>query len=178
MKKIGIIVREATENRIKDRLAATEALFIVKFSGLSSPDICGLRITLKASNASMFIVKNSIARRAFKELGFEALSVCVDGPSGIIFVKDDFAAVSKLLYNFAKDHEHLKFAAGLLNREKLLTQKDIEILAKLPSKDVLRGHVVCTLNAPIVGFVRVLSQSLRKFVYCIDQIKLKKEKLS
>jgi len=47
-------------------------------------------------------------------------------------------------------------------------------MSKLPSKDVLRAQVVCALNGPIVKVVVVLNQTLKKFVYCLDQIKQKK----
>ena len=75
--------------------------------------------------------------------------------------------------NFYKEHENLKIECGFL-KDRILDKKDIEIIAKLPAKEVLRAQVVMTLNSPIVGFVRTLKQALTKFVYCLDQIKTKK----
>ena len=74
---------------------------------------------------------------------------------------------------FNKEKEKLVLEGGYL-QDRLIGKKDIETMSKLPSKDVLRAQVVCTLNAPIQGFVLVLNQTLKKFVYCLDQIKQKK----
>ena len=63
--------------------------------------------------------------------------------------------------------------AGLLKTD-VLAGKDIESMARLPSKEILRAQLVMTLNAPISGLVMALSQIIRKFVYCLDQIKEKK----
>ena len=172
MKKIGLIVKEISGNRIKDKLKESGTVFIIKYSGLSSPDLSSLRLKLKNSQANLFVAKNSVARRALKEAGMEDLSKKIDGPSGFIFIKDEPVAASKLLCEFAKAHEQLKLEGGLL-KEKILERKDIEALAKLPTKEVLRAQLVMTLNAPLSGFVMVLNQTLKKFVYCLDQIKNK-----
>lgn len=174
MKKIGLLVKEISENRIKENLKSLNSVFVIKYSGLKSPDLSTLRQTLKTVNANLFVVRNTIARRALKELGRDNLINAVDGPCGFIFTGDEPVGVSRILCDFTKDHEQLKLEGGLLDNI-LLTKKDIEALAKLPSKDALRAQVVCGLNAPIAKFVMVLNQTLRKFVYCLDQIKQKKE---
>ena len=173
MKKIGLIFKEASETRIKKTLKDSDAVFIVKYSGISSPDLCSLRQSLKTTRASLFVAKNSVVRRAFKDSGLETLIKNIDGPCGLVFVKDEPVAVSQALCNFTKDHEQLKLEGGSL-KDKIIEKKDIEFMAKLPSKEVLRAQVVGALNSPISGLVITLNQVLAKFVYCLDQIKQKK----
>ncbi|MBU4252478.1 MAG: 50S ribosomal protein L10 [Candidatus Omnitrophica bacterium] len=173
MKKIGQLVKETSESRIKDSFKASLGLIIVKYSGVSSPDMSALRKTLKGSDADLFVVKNSIARRAMKELGLENLIPSIQSPCGMIFFKDEPVDISRILCAFRKEHEKLILEGGLL-QDKLLTLKDIELMSKLPSKDALRGKLVVVLNSPILKLVVVLNQSLKKFVYCLDQIKQKK----
>ena len=173
MKKLGLVFKEVSENRIKDTLKKSDAVFIIRYSGVSSPDLCSLRQTLKGSNSSLFVVKNSVARRALGDSGLELLVKNIEGPCGLVFVKDEPVAASQVLCNFVKEHEKLKLEGGSLNN-KILEKKDIEAMSKLPSKEVLRAQVVMTLNSPISGFVITLNQILAKFVYCIDQIKNKK----
>ena len=173
MKKLGLVFKEVSENRIKETLKKSDALFIVKYSGVSSPDLCSLRQTLKGSCASLFVVKNSVARRALKDSGLELLVKNIEGPCGLVFIKDEPVAVSRALCNFAKEHEKLKLEGGSL-KDKVLERKDIEAMSKLPSKEILRSQVVMTLNSPISGLVITLNQILAKFVYCIDQIRQNK----
>jgi large subunit ribosomal protein L10 len=173
MKKLGLIFKEVSENRIKDTLKKSNALFVVKYSGVASPDLSTLRQSLKISDARLFVVKNSVARRALKSSGFEGIIKNIDGPCGLIFIKEEPVGVSKVLCNFVKDHEKLKLEGGYL-QDRVLEKKDIEAMSKLPSKEILRGQVVVVLNSPIAGLVITLNQLLVKFVICLDQIKQKK----
>jgi len=175
MKKIGLLVKETSENRIKDSFKSSKGLIIVKYSGVSSPDMSSLRKTLRGTGASLFVVKNTVARRAMKELGLNDLIPSVQSPCGMIFFKDEPVDASKVLCSFRKDHDKLILEGGYLI-DRLLTQKDIEAMSKLPSRDVLRAMVVTTLNSPISKFVIVLNQTLKKFVYCLDQVKNNKQK--
>ena len=173
MKKIGLVIKEASENRIKNSFKASQGLILVKYSGVSSPDMSSLRKALKGAGADLFVVKNSVARRAMTELGLNDLCGAIDAPCGVIFFKNEPVDTSKVLCSFRKDHEKLLLEGGYLIDRKL-TQKDIEAMSKLPSKDMLRAQVVGMLNTPISGLVMVLNQTLKKFVYCLDQIKNKK----
>jgi len=175
MKKLGTIVKENSENRIKDALKESEALFIVKYSGVSSPDLCSLRLSLHGANAELFVVKNSTARKALKGPNAETLIKSIEGPCGLIFIKEEPVSASKVIFNFLKEHEQLKLEGGTL-KDKILEAKDIEAMSKLASKEVLRAQLVGALNAPISGLVISLNQILSKFVICLDQIKQQKEK--
>ena len=173
MKKIGQLVKETLGGRIKDSFKASQGLIIVKYRGVSSPDMSALRKTLKGFGADFFVVKNSIALRAMQELGLEGLISSIQSPCGLVFFKDEPVDTSRILCAFRKEHEKLILAGGQL-QDKLLTLKDIEVMSTLPSKDALRGKLVVALNAPLSKLAIVLSQCLKKFVYCLDQIRQSK----
>jgi large subunit ribosomal protein L10 len=175
MKKIGQLVKETSGSRIKESFKASQGLIIVKYSGVSSPDMSILRKTLKGSGADLFVVKNSIARRIMKDVGAEGLIPSIQSPCGMIFFKEEPVDASRILCAFRKEHEKLVLEGGLL-QDKLLTLKDIETMSTLPSKDVLRGKVVVALNGPIAKFVIVLNGTLKKLVVCLDQIRQSKSK--
>lgn len=173
MKKIGLLFREISENRIKNNLKESNSIFIIKNPGLSSPDLTTLRQSLRNVNATLFVVKNSIAKRALKSSGLKDMINLIEGSCGLVFVKNELVDVCRVLYNFSREHEQLKLEGGFL-KDRVLNKKDIETLAKLPSKEVLKTQLVMTLNSPLSRFAIVLNQILRKFVYCLDQIKQKK----
>jgi large subunit ribosomal protein L10 len=175
MKKIGLFFKETSASRIKKYIKESDAVFVIKYSGLSSPDMTALRKSLKETSARLFVVKNSVARKAFKDANIEALIKDIEGPCAIVFSKEEPVGTSKALCTFSKSNERLKFECALLN-DKLIERKEIEAIANLPSKEILRAQVVMALNSPISSFVILLNQVLSKFVICIDQIKQKKEK--
>jgi large subunit ribosomal protein L10 len=173
MKKLGLIFKEASQEIIKNRLKESSAFLVVRYAGLSSPDLTLLRQALKGARAGMFVVKNSLARRALKDTGFEDIVKSIEGPCGFVFMREEPVGISKILYTFAKEHELLQFAGGMFNN-RLIDKQDIESMAKLPPRDVLIAQVVGGIKSPIMGLVFVLSGTLRKLVSCLDQIAKKK----
>lgn len=173
MKKIGKLVKEISASRIRERLKDANSVFVLKYSGLSSPDLSALRLSLKGANAKLFVLRNKIARRSLEGMEFKDLSKFIDGPCGFVFTKEEPVGVSKVLCEFSKAHEQLKLEGGAL-KNRILETKDIEALAKIPSKEALMAQVVGALNAPRVKLVMVLSGNLRKLAYCLEQIKQKK----
>jgi large subunit ribosomal protein L10 len=173
MKKLSTIFKEASENRIKKGLKDSEAFFVVKYSKLSGPDLNALRKSLRGIDSEMLVVRNNTARRALAGQN-EAILNFVQGPCGFVFSKKEPVEASKVLFNFTKDHANLILEGGLL-KDKLLSSKDIEALAKLPSREVLLTKTVMAIKSPITGFVFVLKGNLRKLVFCLEQIKQKKQ---
>ena len=125
-KKLGLLIKEISESRIKSTLKASNALFIIKYSGLSSHSMSTLRKNLTGAKATLLVVKNSVARRALKEAGLDSLIPIVEGPCGLVFAKDEPVDVSKILFNFSKENENLKLDGGFL-QDKILEKKDMVI---------------------------------------------------
>ena len=174
MKKLSVLFKEASENRIKKGIKESEAFFVVKYSKLSGPDLNSLRKSLRGVNSELFVVKNNTARRALKDQQSQPLLDLVNGPCGFVFSKKEPVEASKVLFNFTKDHANLKLEGGLL-KNKLISSKDIEALAKLPPREVLLAKTVMAMKSPITGFVFVLKGNLRKLVFCLEQVKNKKQ---
>jgi large subunit ribosomal protein L10 len=173
MKRLGAILRQTLQNRIKDQVGASDSLIIISYAKLSSPDITNLRKSLKEARATIFVAKNSITKKALQSVGRDALIAHIDGPCGLVFCKDEPVDISRVLCNFAKDKQDLKIRGGYM-KENVLTAADIEALSKLPSRDVLRAKVCGALKAPLCGMVMVLKGNLQKLVLCLEQIKNKR----
>ncbi|MCM8800698.1 MAG: 50S ribosomal protein L10 [Candidatus Omnitrophica bacterium] len=174
MKKISLLFKEISINQIKNSLKEVESVFIVSYSGVSSPNLSTLRQSLRGLNSRLFMVKNSIVRKAFKDAGLDNIIQFIEGPCGLVFIKDESVGVSKLLCDFVRQNQGFKLAGGFL-KDRLLKKEDIEALSKLPTKETLRTQVVIAIKSPLTSFVVTLNQILRKFIYCLEQIKQKKE---
>ncbi len=175
MQKLGLLVKETSENRIKNQLRESESVFLVNYAKISGPDFNSLRQTLRNKNASLFVVKNSVARRVFQSSKLESLLKAIEGPCGLVFVKEEPVEASRVLCDFARDHEPFRIKGGFL-KDRILQKYDVEALAKLPSRQVLKAQVVMVLNSPILRLAIVLNNILRQLVCCLEQIKNKKGK--
>ncbi len=174
MKKLGVIVKEASEKRIKDSISGTGSFFIVRYDGLSSFDVCSLRMALRAAQGNMFVVKNTLAKRTLKSVAGDDVEKMIDGPCGIVSFQEDPVSAAKALFDFYKDHDKLKIKGGYLF-DKTVSFEELQALSKLPGKDALRGQVVMAIKSPIFKLVMVLKGNLRKAVWCLEQVKQKKQ---
>ncbi|MFA5089511.1 MAG: 50S ribosomal protein L10 [Candidatus Omnitrophota bacterium] len=170
MEKLGVLYKKKLHDDVKNNIENSAGFFIIRYPKVSSADLCSLRQALKPAGGRIFVVKNSITRRVLKERGLDELAKSVDQPCGILFIKDDPIIISKALYDFSKGHDQFKFEGGFLD-DKVVSSKDIETLSKLPAKEVLRAQAVMAIKSPLSGIVGVLNAALRKFVYCLEQVK-------
>ncbi len=176
MKKIGLLTREKIVEELKERVASTEGLFFVGFNKVGAFPFNTLRNNLRDSNATVFVTKNSLFKKAFGELGWEDVNDFLDDETGAVFVNDkDVVKPCKVLVEFAKESEALTIKGGRI-KDKKVTSKDVSAFAKLPSKEVLLGTAVSALASPLSGFANALNQIILKFVWAITEVKNTKDK--
>jgi len=173
MEKIGRLLRQVSENEIRKNIKDKDGFLVVSYSGLSGPDANTLRQSLKDNKSRLFVIKNSISKRVFKETGIEGLSEMLQGPCGLVFVQDDFIIIAKLINTFAKEHESFKIAGGVL-KDRILNKSDIVSLAKFSNKKTLHTQLVMSMKSPITGLVCSLSNILNKLVFVLEEVKKKK----
>lgn len=166
--------KELAVQDLSDKLKNNTAMLLTEYQGLTVAEITELRNKLRKSNCEYKVVKNTLSRRALEKIGFEEFSKYFNGPTAIAIDQGDPVETTKILVGFSKDHNKLKLKAGLLG-DKFLTTEDIKSLASLPPRDVLLAQVIGTIQAPISGFVNVLSGVLRNFVNVVNEIKKQKE---
>ena len=131
-------------------------VYLMDFTGLNVAEITQLRSKLRAADVSMRVVKNTLAKRALKELGNDSLDNYFVGPVGVVYSAEDSAAPAKVLLDFLKDHEDIVVKAGFVDG-KVVGETEIKAISKLPTKHELQTMVASTLNAPIVKLARVLN---------------------
>jgi len=110
------------------------------------------------------VYKNTLARRAAVDTGNSALVDLLVGPSALTFVSGDAAATAKALKEFSKTNPLLVIKGGAL-AGKLLTAKDVEALADLPSREVLLAQLAGAIQAPLVKTAGLLQALPRNMAY-------------
>ncbi len=158
---------------ISGRLKKSQSVFITNFKSLKATDMDSLREKLEQATSNYLIVKNSLAKKALKDAKLSKLDQLIEGPSSFTLTdSDDPIKAAKILASFAKKYEGFNIKGGYVDG-KLLLEKEVKILASLPSREVLLAQVVGGIGAPISGFVFVLSGLLRGFVRALSQLQEK-----
>jgi large subunit ribosomal protein L10 len=86
----------------------------------------------------------------------------------------DPAAPAKILTEFAKENKVFEIKIGVMDG-KILDANEIKSLAALPSREVLLGVFVSTLNSVPTGFVRTLAEIPRQLLNVLQAVKEQKE---
>ena len=163
---------------IKDRLDNAKSIVLIDYKGINIEEVDELRNRLRNADVDYFISKNTFIKLALNELGIKEFDEHLSGPTAIAISKVDEVAAARELAKFKKDimddKDFPKFKIGIVGKD-IMDISQLEKLADLPSKEVLLSMVLQGFNAPINGFVGVLSGILRKFIYAVDTIAKQKE---
>ena len=136
----------ATVMEIAAKLRSADAAILTEYRGLTVSQMAGIRRQLREAGGEWKVYKNSLARLAALQTGAEALSSELVGPTAIAFVKGDVAAAAKVLREASKVNPQLVLKGGVMG-DKILSAKDVEVLADLPSRETLLAMFAGLLTA-------------------------------
>ena len=143
-------------DEVEIHLKKSDYVILANFNGVTVADAAELRGKLAAEKAEYHVVKNSSLRVAAKSLGLPDIDSALVGPTAIVVGGKNSAGVAKILKQFFKDKQKIEVKAGVLSK-KLISPKDVERLAEMPSLEVLRSQLLGLMNQPASMFVRIIN---------------------
>ncbi|MFM7685574.1 MAG: 50S ribosomal protein L10 [Actinomycetota bacterium] len=164
----------AVVEEVTAKLQAAEAVFVTEYRGMSVGQLANLRRQLKPAGGEYKVYKNTLARFAASNAGLEGLAEHLVGPSGIVFANGDIAGTAKALRDAAKANPLLIIKGGAMGST-VLSAKDVEALAELPSRETLLAMFAGALQAPLVKTAGLLQALPRDFAYGLKALIDQKE---
>lgn len=142
--------KKETVSEVSNLLKENQALLVVEYRGLTVSELTSLRKSLRASESSLAVYKNTLVRRALKESNIEGLDSYLEGPNAFIFSKD-VTKGPKVVTKFAKKNDNLVIKCGLVDG-KAYNADEMKAIAKLPDKNGLIAMLLSCLQAPVRQF--------------------------
>jgi len=127
-----------------------------------------LRKTLRTSGAKYRVIKNTLAERAAKGTKVEEVLKGLAGVTSIAYTQGDPVALAKALAKYAKDNPEFTFKAGVVEG-RVVSIKEIESLATMPSKEELYSKLLFLLNAPAQRLATVINATGRDLAVVLNQ---------
>lgn len=159
---------------IKQKIEKSKSVVLASFNGLTVEEDTALRRDLREKNIEYKVLKNSMIKRAFNELGYNEFDVSLAGTTSVAFSYEDEVAPAKIIIDNANKFKNkLSAKCGLLNGA-YIDDKKVKELAALPSREQLIAKVLGCMNAPISNFAGVLSSILRSLIYAVKAVHDKK----
>lgn len=165
--------KENAVAEIKERVANSRIAIMTKYVGVNVEQVTDLRKRLRDAGAEYKVYKNTLARRALRELELEQAADFMEGPTAWAFCEDPVAP-AKVLKEFSKQVDFVGMQGGILVGE-IVSPEKLQALADLPPRDVLLAQTVGTIAAPLRNFVGTLQALPRNLVNVLDQVKKQKE---
>lgn len=150
----------------------SKVVVLTDYKGIKVEDVTQLRRDVRAAKGKFKVVKNTISRKVFADAKYEGFRKLLKGSSALAF-GDDPVAVVKKITEFTKTNKQLTVRAGLMDGN-VLTAAQLEVLATLPTRDVLLAQIMGLLNAPMASFLGNLNGQIADFLSVMKQIEEKK----
>ena len=132
------------------------------------PQDFALRKSVRGAGARYRVVKNTLAERAAKGTPVEEALKNLTGVTSIAFTEGDPVALAKALAKYVKDNPEFSFRAGVVEG-RLVSQREIEALATLPSKEELYSKLLFLMQAPAQRLATVVNAIGRDVAVVLNQ---------
>jgi len=149
------------ERKKADTAALAEVLrnacagVLVEYKGINVADDTKLRSDLRAAGVRYSVVKNTMLELAARQANLEGLTPYLANTTALATSTDDYTAAARILSKFALKSKTFKVKSGFVDG-KVIDEKKVDALAKLPSREVLLATVCNAFQAPIAAFARAM----------------------
>jgi large subunit ribosomal protein L10 len=151
------------------KLNDSVAVFVSEYRGMSVGQLADLRAPLRDAGAEHKVYKNTLARIAATDAGYESLNEHLLGPTALTFVSGDSVAAAKALLDQSKANPLLVIKGGVLGTS-AMSADDVKALASLPSRDELLARLAGAFQAPLVKTAGLLQALPRNFAYGLSAL--------
>ena len=154
--------KQAVVAALTEKLQNAAAGVIVDYKGITVAEDTTLRTQCRENNIDYAVVKNTLLRFAFNNVGLNELDDQLNGATSLAVCMDDPVAPARVIAEFAKKlNGKFEIKGGFMDG-KPVDLATIQSLASIPALPVLQAQVLGTMLAPITGLAVVLKQIAEK----------------
>ena len=146
---------------LAEQIKASAAGVVVNYQGITVENDTALRKALREAGVKYVVMKNTLTGRACDIAGYGDMKQYLSGMTAIAISQDDPLAPAKIMKQFADKIECFEIKAGFVDGG-VLDQAGVEALAATPTKEVLIGKMMGSLQSSLYSFAYVLQAIIDK----------------
>jgi large subunit ribosomal protein L10 len=150
-------------------------VYFFDYRGLKVAEMGVLREQIKELGANVKVLKNRLAIKFFEKEKIDIGRELFNGPIAVAYSNEKFVETAKVLVEFEKESKKIKIKSGFIEK-KLINDKQIAAVAKLPGKEQLLTQLVFSIGMPLRRFGSALSAPLTHMLILLKNLQAKKEK--
>lgn len=168
-------IRKLMTQEICKKLEKISHFMVVSYAPMSGEQNHLLRGKLHAQGITIKMMKNSLAGVAIEQIHHRDMKKVLHGPCAIVYGKSSPVDLAKILLDISKKTKQIKVLGGYFEG-KVLSDKQVEILSKVPPKEVLLAGVASALDSPFQQILRCTNGAAQKLSNIFNSLSLKLEK--
>lgn len=146
---------------LAEKMKNAKSGVIVDYCGITVEKDTALRAELRKAGVDYTVVKNTYIKRAAEIAGIEGFDPYLEGMTAFALSNEDPLAPAKVLCKFAEENESFKVKVGMMDGQ-VMEAAEVEALSKIPSKEVLIGKILGSIQGPLYGLAYVLQAKIDK----------------
>ena len=171
---IGLEEKKAIVAEVNEAASSAHSLVIADSRGCTVDEMTALRNDAREQRITLRVVRNTLAKRAFEGTDYECVSESLTGPSLFGFSMEDPGAAARLFKGFAKEHDTFEVKALAVSGQ-LLGADQIDVLAKLPTREQALSMLASQMQAPVAKLVRTMNEVPGKLVRTVAAVRDQKQ---
>ena len=152
--------KEEVLSQYADWMKRSQAVILVEYTGVKMKDLDNIRAKIRETGGEFHVVKNTLVRRAFTDMGVQFPSDYLVKSTAVCFAFTDPASTAKALTDATKGNEFVKPKGGLMAGQ-TLNPAQVRALADMPPLPVVRAQLLGMLQAPAGKLVRTIAEPAR-----------------
>lgn len=141
-----------------------------EYSGLTVEQMTDLRLQARKAGVYVRVVKNTLAKRAFKDTKFACMEEGLKGPLVLAFSQEDPGSAARVAEAFAKEHEAFKVKLVSISG-KLLDPSELGTVAKMPTYEEAISQLMALMKAPVQKLAVTINEVPSKLVRTLAAVR-------
>ncbi len=145
-----------------------------EYRGLTVSELTELRVKARQSGVYLRVVRNTLARRAFKDTDFECMSERLIGPLILGFSQREPGSAARVMRDYSKINDKLVIKLAAFGGQ-VLESADINVLANLPTREEALAQLLAVLMAPANKLVKTIAEPNNMLVRTLAAVRDQRE---
>lgn len=171
---LNIEDKKAIVAEVSEVASGALSLVVADYRGLDVPAMTALRRKARENGVYLRVIRNTLARRAFKGTELECMEHTLVGPLIFGFAQNEPGAAARLFKDFAKENESFKVKALSVSGQ-IYDATHLDAVASLPSRKEAYAKLAAVLLAPVTKLVRTIAEPHSSLVRALEDYRRKKE---
>jgi large subunit ribosomal protein L10 len=171
---IGLEDKKAIVAEVNETATSALSLIIADSRGVTVDGMTALRQKARENQVTLRVVRNTLAKRALEGTEYECVRDTLAGPSLFGFSMEDPGAAARIFKDFAKENKAFEVKALAVSGQ-MLGADQLDVLAKLPTRDQALSILMSVMKAPATKLVQTMNEVPGKLVRTLAAVRDQKE---